>query len=147
MGDLRKEFPMVLTQDLVWSDMDAFKHVNNAIYFRYFENARIAYFEQVGLIAFKEETQIGPILASTSCDFRVPLTFPDTIQIGARIESIRPRTFKMKYAVYSEGLDCLAAEGEGLIVFYNYQLGKSCEIPAAIVTAIDALQDGSRDSG
>jgi len=142
MDDLLKEFPMVLTQDLVWSDMDAFKHVNNAIYFRYFENARIAYFEQVGLIAFKEETQIGPILASTSCNFRVPLTFPDRIQIGARIESIRPKTFKMKYAVYSENLERLAAEGEGLIVFYNYQLGKSCEIPATIVTAINALQGG-----
>jgi acyl-CoA thioester hydrolase len=141
MEDLRKEFPLVLTQDLVWSDMDAFKHVNNAVYFRFFENARIAYFEQVGLIAYKEETQIGPILASTSCNFRAPLTFPDTIQIGARIESIRPKTFQMKYAVYSENLERLAAEGEGLIVFYDYRLGESCEIPATIVSAINALQD------
>ena len=47
MGDMKQKYPVVLTQDLVWSDMDAFKHVNNAVYFRFFENARIAYFEKV----------------------------------------------------------------------------------------------------
>jgi len=46
----------------------------------------------------------------------------------------------MKYVVYSEKLKKVAVEGEGLIVYYDYQRGKSCAIPVAILSAINALQ-------
>jgi acyl-CoA thioester hydrolase len=140
MDDLKEKFPVVFSQDLVWSDMDAFQHINNAVYFRYFEDVRIEYFRKAKLIEHKERTQIGPILASTRCDFRAPLTFPDTIQIAARVEDIQRKTFKMKYVVYSERLAKVAAEGEGLIVYYDYQREVSCEIPEVILSAINALQ-------
>ncbi len=139
MDELNENYPLVLSQDLVWSDMDAYQHINNAVYFRFFEDARIAFFLQAKLIDYKEKTQIGPILASTSCNFRLPLTFPDTIQVAARVEDIRQKTFKMKYVVYSEKLEKVAAEGEGLIVYYDYQRGKSCAIPADILSAINAF--------
>jgi len=142
MDNLKKEYPVVLSQQLSWGDMDAFQHINNAVYFRFFEDIRIAYFGEIKLIAHKEETQIGPILASTSCNFRVPLTFPDTIQIATRVEDIRQKTFKMKYVVYSDKLEKLAADGEGLIVYYDYQHEKSCEIPDFVRSAIKALQPG-----
>lgn len=140
MDDLKEKFPVVILQDLVWSDMDAFQHINNAVYFRYFEDARIEYFRKAKLIEHKEKTQIGPILASTRCDFRAPLTFPDTIRIAAGVEDIQRKTFKMKYVVYSERLNKVAAEGEGLIVYYDYERETSCEIPEAILSAINALQ-------
>ena len=82
MNDLKGKYPVELTQDLVWGDMDAFQHINNAVYFRYFEDIRISYFERIKVIDHMNKTQIGPILASTKCDFRAPLTFPDTIQIA-----------------------------------------------------------------
>jgi len=140
MDELSENYPLVLSQDLVWSDMDAYQHINNAVYFRYFEDARIAFFLRAKLIDYKEKTHIGPILASTRCDFRAPLTFPDTIQVAARVEDIKQKTFKMKYAVYSEKLEKVAAEGEGLIVYYDYQRGESCEIPADILSTINAFQ-------
>ena len=46
----------------------------------------------------------------------------------------------MEYAIFSEELGSLIAEGEGLIVYYDYANGKSCEIPESIVTAIKALE-------
>ena len=49
---------MVLSQDLNWSDMDAFQHINNAVYFRYFEDVRIKYFMKSKIIEHKEKTQI-----------------------------------------------------------------------------------------
>ena len=45
MKQLKKEYPVVLNQDIIWGDMDAFGHINNTVYFRYFEDARIAYFD------------------------------------------------------------------------------------------------------
>lgn len=143
MYDLNKNYPLVFSQELIWSDMDAFQHVNNAVYFRYFEDARMKYFAVTGVMEHMIETRIGPILASTTCNFRAPLVFPDTIHIGARIEELKNRTFKMKYAIYSDRLEKLAADGEGLVVFYDYQRQASCEIPTVIVAAFEAFQVAS----
>ena len=142
MDKLKEKYPLVLSQDLIWRDMDSFQHINNAVYFRYFEDIRIAYFEKINVIGHMNETQIGPILASTRCDFRAPLTYPDTIQIATVVKDISRKHFKMKYIVYSERLDKVAAEGEGLIVYYDYQRETSCEIPEVILSSINKLQAG-----
>ncbi len=55
----------------------------------YFEDARMKYFESTGVMEHMTETQIGPILASTTCNFRAPLVFPDRIYIAARIEEMK----------------------------------------------------------
>ena len=62
--------------------MDAFQHVNNVVYFRYFETGRIAYFERTVMRSSMSTTGIGPILATASCKFKFPLTYPDTVLIG-----------------------------------------------------------------
>jgi len=142
VNDLKGKYPLVLSQELIWRDMDAFQHINNAVYFRYFEDVRIAFLEKAGVMEHMNGTQTGPILASTSCDFRAPLTYPDTIQIATVIEDIQLKRFKMKYVVYSEGLNRLTAEGEALIVFYDYQRNKSCQIPELVLSSINRLQHG-----
>ncbi len=141
MHNLKENFPVILSQDLVWGDMDAFQHVNNTVYFRYFEDARIAYFAKAGLLEQRETTGLGPILASTSCNFRAPLTFPDRIHIATKVENMKSKTFNMKYLVYSERLDRVAAEGEGLIVFFDYTKGTSCVIPESVLSAISETQN------
>lgn len=140
MHDSLKDYPLVIQQDVIWSDMDGYQHVNNSVYFRYFEDSRMSLFEKCGVGEYMKEHQVGPILASTTCNFRAPLTHPDRIHIAAGIIEIKTRTLKMKYAVYSEKLDKLAAEGEGLVVFYDYKRGLSCEIPAVIVSALKAFE-------
>ncbi|MEY8263002.1 MAG: thioesterase family protein [Bermanella sp.] len=137
-----RDYALTIHQDVTWGDMDAFGHINNTVYFRYFEDIRIAYFEKTQVNAHKEKTQIGPILGSTQCQFRAPLAFPDHIHIGTRIKEreaiqLGEKRFTMEYAVFSEQQDCIAAKGEGLIVYYNYQQGKSCAIPDSILASIN----------
>ena len=79
MSNLLSDFPLVIELPVVWGDMDAYGHVNNIIYFRYFESVRIAYFEQMEFGEYKEKTGIGPILAQTSFRFKIPLTYPDYV--------------------------------------------------------------------
>jgi acyl-CoA thioester hydrolase len=134
------EYPIVLQQDVIWGDMDAFGHVNNTVYFRYFEDARIAYFDKIGVHEIKEEYKIGPILATTHADFKLPLEYPDRVHIAGRSTILGPRKFNMHYLVYSEQFDAIAAEGEGLLVYYDYANGTSCEIPEVIASAIGALE-------
>jgi acyl-CoA thioester hydrolase len=101
--------------------LDAFLHVNNTVYFRYFERVRFAYFEEFGLLEDYKDSGIGPILASTHCRFRIALEYPDTIYIGTYITSLEKDRFLMRYGIYSEKQDVLAAEGDGFIIYYDYQ--------------------------
>ena len=140
MKQLEKEYPVVLSQDVIWGDMDAFGHINNTVYFRYFEDARIAYFDRIGVHVSMAQSDTGPILAKALCNFRLPLDYPDRIHIATRSRILSAKTFNMEYAVFSEKHGSIAADGEGLTVYYDYANGKSCEIPATIVAALEALE-------
>lgn len=140
MKPLQDDYPIVLSQDVIWGDMDAFGHVNNTVYFRYFEDARMAYFDAVNINEYKAKTNIGPILAHTDCNFKLPLKYPDKIHIAARAIIVAPKRIKMEYAVYSDNYSAIAAAGEGLIVYYDYSAEKSCEIPAELVAAINTFE-------
>src|SRR3954471_3062293 len=82
-------FPVVIEQDIAWGDMDSYAHVNNVVYFRYFENARIVYLERIGWTRSKEELGLGPVAASTQARFRKPLSYPDHIWVGARMVEMK----------------------------------------------------------
>ncbi len=146
MGQGIDDYPVVLQEDLVWGDMDAFGHINNKVYFRYFENARIAYFERAGIFEHMQRNQVGPILASTRCDFRLPLAFPGKIRIGTCVENLQEKRFTMRYQVYSDTLSAIAAEGEGLIVYYDYGQRKSCPIPEIILANIARIESGAQSA-
>src|SRR5438270_12807418 len=87
-ANLLRGFPVIVELPVVWGDMDSYRHVNNVVYFRYFENARLEYFRRLDWFNYDRETGIGPILASTSARFRRALTYPDTIRIGARVIAV-----------------------------------------------------------
>ncbi len=124
-------FPIVLKIPVAWGEMDAFAHVNNVVYFRYFESARIAYFERMGIHERGAPEAIGPILANTSCRFRAPLSYPDRVDVCARVRAIGIDRFTMEYAVVSERLARVAASGEGVLVSFDYAAAQKTELPAA----------------
>lgn len=140
MHPLLEGYPVIIELPIAWSDMDAFQHVNNVVYFRYFENVRIAYAEKLGLQEYKEQTGIGPILGSTACKYKFPLTYPDTLSVGAKTISIEEDRVTMKYIVMSHRHQKIAAEGDGVIVMYNYREGTKTAIPEEIRQRILALE-------
>jgi acyl-CoA thioester hydrolase len=107
------------------------------MYFRYFESARLAYFERIGYVKWMKDHGVGPILASTSCRFRRPLTYPDTIIVGARVTNIGDDRFTMGYRIYSTKLNDIAAEGEGLVVNYDYTNNCKASLPETIRRSIE----------
>lgn len=109
--------------------MDAFQHVNNTIYLRYFERVRMELLRDCGVMDYLERHNIGPILASTRCRFKLPLAYPDPILIGTRIADFGEDGFNMVYSVFSITADRPAAEGEGRIVYYDYAGGSKAPIP------------------
>ena len=140
MQELLRSFPVVVEIPVIWGDMDSFQHVNNVIYFRYFESARIQYFEAVGLMDIVEQLGVGPILGSTSCRYRTPLTYPDTVYVGAKITEMHEKRFTMEYLIVSEQHPETVAEGSGVVICYNYQKNQSTQIPEVVHHAIEKLE-------
>ncbi len=105
--------PFSITLPVQWGDQDAFGHVNNVVYFRWLESARIAYFLGADLGFGMSNHGVGPILASIDCDFRRQLTYPDTLIVSASIASIGRTSMKMAHLVYSTAQQAIAAEGDG----------------------------------
>src|SRR5437588_12772379 len=101
-------FPVIVRQPVVWGDMDSYRHVNNVVYFRYFENARLEYFRQMGWLEFEKETGIGPILAATSGRFRRALTYPDDIGIAARVTRLGDDRFSLAHVSVSAAPEAVA---------------------------------------
>lgn len=140
MEELLAGFPVVIEIPVAWGEMDAFQHVNNIVYFRYVESARIVYFERLGFIEIMEQTGIGPILAETRCRYRRPLTYPDTVSVGARVSEIGEDRFMMEYRIVSHKLEAIAAEGEGTLVSYNYREKRKAPIPDRVRRRIEEME-------
>lgn len=133
-------FPVVVEQAVVWGEMDSYRHVNNVVYFRYFENARLEYFRRLDWPALERDTGVGPILAATQARFRKALSYPDTIWIGAKIVSILADRLVMQHRIVSQQLDAVATEGEGTIVTFHYQRGEKVPVPDELRQRIAQLE-------
>lgn len=95
MHSLLEEFPVITEIKVAWGEMDALQHVNNVVYFRYFETARLEYFAQINLMDELKKTQIGPVLSDTQCRYRIPVTYPDTLLIGSKVTQVGEDRFTM----------------------------------------------------
>ena len=133
-------FPVVVTVAVHWGEMDYFRHVNNTVFFRYFESARIAYLDRIGFREERAEGGMGPILASTHARFRRPLTYPDTVRVGARTVELGADRFTMEYRLVSESQAAVAAEGGGVLVSFDYAAGRKGPLPEGVRRAIERLE-------
>jgi acyl-CoA thioester hydrolase len=134
------KYPVIVRQPIVWGDMDAYRHVNNVVYFRYFENARLEYFKQMGWLEYEEKTGIGPILAATSARFRRALTYPDEIAIAARVIDVAEDRFSLEHVIVSFAQQKVVTEGTGLVVAYHYGEGRKTKLPDELRQRIRELE-------
>jgi acyl-CoA thioester hydrolase len=126
-----------------WGDQDAFGHVNNTVYFRWMEIARIEYFEWARLNELMAQAGIGPILASIKCDFRRQLKYPDTVLVSGKVTSMGGASIKMTHLIYSQTQQAVVAEGDSVIVAFDYQAQRPVRIPDSIRARIDSMEGRS----
>ena len=136
-------WPVSVSIPVLWGHMDAFNHVNNVMYLRWFESARIAFFEAADVIAEMERSGVGPILARATCDYRIPLTYPDQLRVETTVSSIGTSSFVMLNRVISQAHGGkVAAEGEAVIVMVDYSSGTKAPLPAHIREHIYRVESG-----
>jgi acyl-CoA thioester hydrolase len=120
--------------------MDAYGHVNNTVFFRYFESARMEYLDRCGFLETYDSEDIGAILRSTECLFRRPLRHPDTVLVGARSVHIGEDRFTMAYLAVSEYHNEIVAEGSAVVVSFDYAERKKTALPRQVRDKIGALE-------
>ncbi|MFH1810301.1 MAG: thioesterase family protein [Pseudomonadota bacterium] len=136
---LLEEYPITVRLPVHWGDMDAYQHVNNVVYFRWFETARVSYFDAMHIMG-DPAVPVRPILASVQCRYKAPLLHPDVVVVGARVDGVQEDRFRMSYAVVSEALARVAAVGEGLVVSFDYAAGHKVALPAAWRESIASIE-------
>jgi len=133
-------FPVIIVMPVQWGDQDAFGHVNNTVYLRWFESARIAYGERMGLSAMMATHKIGPILAAIRCSYLRQLNYPDTVRIGARITRIGRSSMVMEHKVESDATGVIVAEGDSTIVVFNYATNRPTPVTDELRSAVNQLE-------
>ena len=114
-----------------WRDVDALGHVNHAVYFTYFEDARMRYLHELGQGIAPEERPPGFILASARCDYERPVELGDTVEIRLRTLWFGRTSFSLGYEAFSRKQGAVAARGETVLLTYDYAAKKAVPLPAA----------------
>ena len=111
-----------------WGDMDAFSHVNNVIYIRWFETARIELFRKMwgnkgmSLQEILNGNGVGPILANFNINYHMPLLYPDTVLINTRVSRVGNSSFGVSHKLFSKNnADKLIASADSIVVMYDYK--------------------------
>jgi acyl-CoA thioester hydrolase len=111
-----------------WSELDSFGHVNNLAILRYAQTARLNYMEETGMMRFHEEHDIGPVLASTSCQFKQQLFYPGHVTVRTAVDHVKNTSFHMRHTVFNEAGECVA-EMHDVLVMFDYHKNLKQPIP------------------
>ena len=113
------DYKIKLELRIDWSEMDLFDHLNNLAILKYIQAARINYLEAIGLMQSQAETKIGPILASTSCQFRKPLFYPGKVIVFSKVDIIKNTSFRFQHDIMNDR-EKIIAEAQDIIVLYDF---------------------------
>jgi acyl-CoA thioester hydrolase len=121
---------------LRWGDMDAMSHLNNVVYFRLMEEARIQWFAQLGFSTLPQGE--APILAHAACDFVRAMTYPGTARVTQTVTKLGRASVDVDLVI--ERVDepgVVYATGHTVIVWYDYTTGKSAPWPDSVRARLD----------
>lgn len=125
---------------VAWGEQDLFGHVNNIVYFRYFESVRMHFLERIGVLRSHKEKGLGVILASTTCDFKKPVTWPQRLVVRTGATRVGNTSFVMDYLITDEQGDAVAT-GTSVQVMYDYNAGSKIRVTDEVRTAIEHIQN------
>lgn len=128
--------------EIRYGDIDPQRHVNNARYFTYMEQARVNYLMEIGLWRGDDFDQIGIILAEQACTYLLPITMQQQIEIGVRTERMGTKSIEMNYCIRDMTSHQDHATGSSILVAYDYQQAASIPIPAVWRHSITAFESG-----
>lgn len=124
-----------MTIPVRWGDMDALGHVNNIMYFRYFETVRLAWYEQLGFAPLGEGDE-GLVIVDNHAEYLVPVVYPATLHVHMAGHSPGKSSFISTYTIKAG--DTLTTRGSSRIVWVNNREMKSKRLPGVILQLLES---------
>ncbi|MBX3686904.1 MAG: acyl-CoA thioesterase [Rhodocyclaceae bacterium] len=120
-----------------WGDLDAYGHLNNTVYFRFCEQARVEWIEAAGFPVSPDRRE-APVIINASCTFLVPLNYPATVVVKLYAGEPGRSSFMTWYELHAEGCEQLFAEGASKVVWMDHQTGKSVPLPDTLRALVES---------
>jgi len=140
---IRKElspFKLQLELPVRWGEMDAFQHVNNTVYLKWVEQARVEYLRRF-VLGNLDQITMGPILARQDIRYIFPITYPDTVIVGYRVSEIQEDRLLCEAKIYSKKYERLSAIAYVTIMAYDFSALRKADIPVDWVMKIQEIED------
>lgn len=106
-----------ITLRIDWSELDTFGHVNNVMFMKYVQAARLNYAEHIGLMELHRTKNIGFMVAETNCRFKKALHFPGNVHIVTRQISLKNTSFSLEHTITNDANELVAIATDALVVF------------------------------
>jgi acyl-CoA thioester hydrolase len=134
--DHYRHFQAITTR---WMDNDAYGHVNNVVYYSYFDTAVNRYLIEAGALDVQRSEVIGLVI-ETRCNYFAPLEFPQTVEAGLRVAHIGSSSVRYEVGLFAAGQPLSAAAGHFIHVYVDRHSRRPAALPAALLTALQPLQ-------
>jgi acyl-CoA thioester hydrolase len=121
------DFRHRMALEVRFRDIDALRHVNNASFFTYLEEARVHYF--IDLLHAEAFERLPLILAAAKIDFRAPILFGQVVDVGTRVDWIGRTSISMSHQMTASPDSRLVAEAETILVCYDYEANQPMPVP------------------
>ena len=134
----RADFRVWRTFMTRWADNDAYGHVNNTVYYEWFDSAVNAWMVEQGMLDIANGDPIG-LVVETRCTYAAPLEFPEPIEVGLAVAELGRSSIRYRIGVFRKGSDSAAAEGEFVHVVVDRSTRRPTEIPADWRQKLEAI--------
>lgn len=111
-----------------WADNDAYGHVNNVVFYSWFDTAVNAWLVEAGLLDIERGNPIGLVVA-TRCDYFAPLSFPQAVEAGIAVERLGTSSVTYRVGIFAEGAPAAAAQGDFTHVYVDRETRKPVALP------------------
>ena len=135
---LRAEFRAWRTLTTRWADNDAYGHVNNTVYYEWFDSAVNAWMVEQGMLDIAAGDPIA-LVAETRCSYSAPLAFPQAVDVGLAVAALGRSSIRYRIGVFAQGAETAAAEGEFVHVVVDRATRRPVEIPREWRDKLEAI--------
>ncbi len=134
--ETRTRYPHFLVIPTRWMDNDVYGHVNNVVYYSYFDTVINEYLIRAGGLDIQGSPVVG-VCAESACRYRAPLAFPEPVEAGLRVGHLGRTSVRYEIGLFKEGEDEAAAQGHFVHVFVDRRAMTPAPIPAPIRAALE----------
>ena len=136
--DRRADYPHFLAIPTRWMDNDVYLHVNNVVYYSYFDTVVNQYLVERGVLDIEKSSVIG-LVVETQCHYFSPIAFPDTVHAGLRVAELGTSSVRYEIGIFRNTQVQAAAQGHFVHVYVDRASNRPTPLPAALRAALEPL--------